>query len=1141
MSPQAQPHRLARTLLQIVSTVGVVGVVFVIYTYYVRSPEEQPGPAAQTDAPLPVPKPTPATQPAGPSVLDIEGVPLHASGRVRLNLYGSRGTQARFELEADSLKPSGRSEREFRLEKPTIRFRTPAGQLVNVTGDQAVVEMTKQRGNNYELARGRLEGHVVVLMDRLSDAQRAQLPPDQRDELTDQRKISIELEDLIFDLEYTRVESSGHIRAWSAEGEFEGRELLLRYDEAASRIEYLKITEGKRIALRGLGGTLAITLPGAAEPSASEAEETEPAVGKAEHKDEEPLEDDGVPLFVAQAPEKRRVHQTVTYHVSFDGEVAVDQFDGQTQTGMLNADHLAFLFDFGQEQRDLARRLPTSQPSGDESPVSSITPTLDGEEETEVVLNWKGPLVVDLVRDQQDAPAETFGKRLQITASARDGREVYIADRQGSARCRKLVYHYETEQVWLYGDAESGFTLDIGAGGYLNGRELAFDPQGQTAWVLGPGVLSDQQAEGIVRTSAWGSPQQGRKVSVTFADEMKLCLATVEHETVNPITGELVIRHREYLQSAELSGQVVMAQDDDSIAGDRIQLDFRPPSEPGSLADTLESLRAQGRVRMVQGDEEITCRSINITMGHAPSGRIVPERAEAVGDVVARQRGRYISATQRMVVDLQSVPVEKPPFDLVQAKLAAVRRGLDVDTIDWDAQREKYERKKKFMLGLRRIQAMGVVKAEDPQQNMRIDAGGLDCTFSQGRQIEQGIVSGRESLPANIEFGDFGIMGKQVEFNAATQRADVLEAGRLTFASRKDLDGRMLEEPVPISVTWTDSMRFRGVENTAVFTGAVHAVTENSTFDCGELTLDFVDEKPVVPAEPAAVDPWDWWILRAFRDRVGEDERLRLEVPEMRKQLAYLSATGGVTGLTAAYDQETGSLKTRTRIAGPRLAIDLRDQTRIMTIDDAGTLLIEDYRLKPPDESTRVTKMSPFGAEGENLPSQTFISWNGSMSFYGGNRLAVFEDQVELVYRSGSKLLLAGGVLTDTALAHLRESAGGRDARLLCGQLSVQFLKPGDRKSSASGGGIGGVSGNEVAGFAASSGVYFEDSGVSVICRTVTFDRERNLLQLLGTRQQPAELIDQRNGQYRSITNPVIYWERDTNRIEAPHSTIRIR
>ena len=184
---------------------------------------------------------------------------------------------------------------------------------------------------------------------------------------------------------------------------------------------HLKVFEGKRITLRNLGRSFAITLPGAAESSAAGGQEgadtsvTREGSGATEGPgaeaaaarptEGEPVEDDGVPLFMPEPPEEPRVRETLTYTATFDGEVIVDQFEGQTQTGLLSADRLAFLFDFGQEQRDLVRRHPTSQPERHRpSDADTLQPT-GYEDDSQVVLHWKGPLVVDRVRDPAGAAA----------------------------------------------------------------------------------------------------------------------------------------------------------------------------------------------------------------------------------------------------------------------------------------------------------------------------------------------------------------------------------------------------------------------------------------------------------------------------------------------------------------------------------------------------------------------------------------------------------------------------------------------------------------------------------------------------------------------------------------------------------------
>jgi hypothetical protein len=256
--------------------------------------------------------------------------------------------------------------------------------------------------------------------------------------------------------------------------------------------------------------------------------------------------------------------------------------------------------------------------------------------------------------------------------------------------------------------------------------------------------------------------------------------------------------------------------------------------------------------------------------------------------------------------------------------------------------------------------------------------------------------------------------------------------------------------------------------------------------------------------------------------------------------LAYLTARGDVVALTATMYPGTADLKSRARLAGPRLAVDLRNQTQTLTIDEAGTLLIEDYEIKPTRVAA-VTKTSPFGMEGQNLPSQTFIAWQGSMSYYAANRLAVFDREVGMAHRSGANLILAQGLLSESALAQLRDSGKGRDAKLSCRQLNVQFQAKGEEGGPRASEGLGGMSGNEVASFAANGDVYFEDSGISVTSRTINFDRERNTLQFLGSQQAPAEIIDQRGGKYRSQQGEAIYWDRARDEIQVLQPKFRAR
>ena len=100
----------------------------------------------------------------------------------------------------------------------------------------------------------------------------------------------------------------------------------------------------------------------------------------------------------------------------------------------------------------------------------------------------------------------------------------------------------------------------------------------------------------------------------------------------------------------------------------------------------------------------------------------------------------------------------------------------------------------------------------------------------------------------------------------------------------------------------------------------------------------------------------------------------------------------------------------------------------------------------------------------------------------------------------------------------------------------VRFLRStGDDKAGA-----GRLSGYDVDAFNASGQVYFTDGPISAIASQITYTREDNLLQILGTESYPAQLFDQKK-RFRSLRGPRFYWDRRTNQIKAPRSRGSVR
>ena len=629
-------------------------------------------------------------------------------------------------------------------------------------------------------------------------------------------------------------------------------------------------------------------------------------------------------------------------------------------------------------------------------------------------------------------------------------------------------------------------------------------------------------------------------MGVRFAQELTATLEKTIREQADEASGQTLVIEDEYLRSARFLGEVVMSQDEDSIAGDEVVMKFVPRDgqRPGGVE--IEHLTASGNVRMAHGPDRITCGAIDVEVAPDERGRFSPRHARAEGGVMASRDDRQISASQAMLVDLRLYERPRPPFDMTRARAKAMAGGVDPDTVDWDQERVRYEQEKAYEPGLKRLQAFGDVIVRDPKQGLNVSAAVLDCTFTdegqsdRPQQIDKARVSGDpDGSPASVEIGEFAIQGRLIDVDAATGRqfAQVPGAGRLTFKSRTDLDGRDLETPIPIAVTWTEQMEFRGEANRATFVGGVHAASEGSALDCRHLTVGFEDIAPEAQAPPTGDK---WWIFTPLVDRRDSGRNdVGLAGPRMAKRAVYLSATGGAVAVTSNTDESGATPTNRARLSGEQIDLDLK--RKLATIDAAGKLLIEDYKARTGASTGPAGRTNPFGVLGGNEPSQTYLEWAGSMSYDFRYQTANFDRDVLMRHCTGSRMVLGDRLAPGAAFDKPVEAAEGkgRDAVLRCKSLFIQFKREAKEGTEARPG-LGSLSGFALDKFQAESNVYFVDSGVSVTAARITYDQDKTLLSIFGN---PAQVIDERSTRMVSWRGPRIYWDRARNIIEAPEKS----
>ncbi len=1149
MMNHPRAYALIRTLILGSATLAIVGVLFAVYQSVQGGPGLGDAPEAVQRDLGPIATSNSADQGDGSVELD-PGVEVRGGTGVTISLYDQQGDQAVATISCAEWKPIPGSDNQVHVQALTMRMRTPNGQRITISAEQGFVRITEKDAGRPDMLGGTLVGSVKIQIDRLDEKGRAALTEEERDNPTPDRLVTISMDELEFDREHSRIGTTGPFRLTSKEIDLNGIGLLVRYNEVDASIDHLEISSQGRIVARSLGSQFKIALPGSeessAKPRSTKSGEAEEAADEAlvDTTPAQMLPDDGIPIL-SLPQKKRKKHPTLRYSAVFNQEVDVRQFAQSGLASSLMADLLEVEFEFGQKERSQAKTRTASpgdsgaaaesQPAGnDGAEAEAETSTQD-----EMILTWAGPLVVEVLErveptDAGQTPKKSAG--IKMTATGKEVRLVQV--NQAAVRCSKMIYHDGDDHAWLYGTPESPAVVTTSDGGLIESPEMDFDIKHGTAQIMGPGRMADSSG-GAVRSD--GSSDE---VDIRFQDEINAVFAAELVESIDPETLELVAKRRRYLKHAILTGSVEMRQAADFLAGERIEVSFALPQNGNSFADTIERLQGEGSVVLIHGQDSVKCDRIDVQMGVDEGGRTSPRLARAFGHVVATQDERQITAGEKMLVTLRSFRVEKAPWDIEVARSTAVDRGFNPDEVDWEAQRIKYESQDEFRPGILRLEAFGGVAVHDPKQRFDLTAQALDCTFKDGRDIDKATVTGDPFSPAYVEMGDYSITGGEIFVNVGTESTEVPGAGRMTFRSSRDLDGRVLDRPVPVAVTWSESMVYRGSTERAVITGDVHAATKDSTFDCGEMTIVFADKLETTVMSADKKNGADWWVFAPLVARASDlfgsgDSSRPAFAANFGKEPIYLQAAGGAVALTTKSEPGTGRTLSRGRIEGPKILVDLRAEA--MTVEDAGNLLIEDYELPSIEQvkkASPVEDRSPFGGMNVGKPSQTFISWTGQMSYYYGRQAAFFSKDVEMMHLSGAETLLSKDVVGSATYSAALASGfrGGRNAALTCNELAVQFQK-GDAGAARQESGAGEMSGYALSRFQADGQVHFQDSGIVVLAQKVTYDADSTTMTLWGGDREMASIYDQRS-RFTGLKAKLIEWNRKTGDINAPGSTV---
>lgn len=843
---------------------------------------------------------------------------------------------------------------------------------------------------------------------------------------------------------------------------------------------------------------------------------------------------------------KKRIH---TYRALFNNRVKIERLEGDRQVGLLEADKLEVHFDLDSRQRGLSREktktpkdataAASPQPNDGatinkaDQPIDSTSPDVP---ESRLVLTWHGPLEL---RPIEMDPAQQTGQRFDVIAT---GNPVHVQSEQGDSTCRQLVYRHERRQIWLSGGSTAPVELSVNASRKLVGQEIFFDQQRGLAHVDGAGKIIDLR-KAVPDLMAGESPPPNPEDSPTPAPEkakprdpveihwtrgVDLEIGLRQVQRIDPISGTVRNDEKEYLRRAWFHGDVFFKQGDEELSAGEIAVTFGAPRSDEVVADYIKHLSLAGDVRMHREDNLIQAQHLDVDLTLTPSGRNIPSKVHAKGEVLARQLRREIRADQMDVAF-----AEYPGKDRTAPDGKTLIPGKPV-------------------LGIDSLEAFGDVLVQDPAHNMKVSrAESLKVALRNGNELVRAtIVSRTPGILARARVGEMAIHGHRIEIDTDRQAVDVPGPGKAWMVTQKDFGGRTLIKPKAVKTTWTGHMKLRLAQDYGVFVDNVRSSSDGFLMTCEKLTVRFA------PAPPVPAKTKDGLMARFAQIGSIKNDRAELQIStpmspaSRRKRPTYIIAEGNAEALSSTHapkgpNGQPGRLLSRADVAGNQIVVDLARKQ--MSVPGKGTLLIEDYQFRKNASlggglATRRVGgplMSSMQNEG---PSQTLVTWKNSMDLFVDRGLVAFDKDVRMIHRSGKQIVkkeeLARAMgIDESNLEHL---GSGRQTSLRCNHLLLEFSSGSPKSRSKSAGGSV-VRATDLQRLICRGTVHLQDGTMSLMGEYLQYLQEINEVRLEGSPSLEARIIDQDEGSQRLSMwrGPELIWNRNTNHIESVNANVR--
>lgn len=608
---------MGRNLLVLVlSCVAVFGL-FWGYVSFVKMPDPVKSTGDDRNA---LPSPSKAGEGEVVRIQTGPGGTLPPGGSTGFTMYDPKTGRATDHFRCKEWRKVPNSLNQVEVVEPFLSIQMPSGIVANISASRGTITTDRIEGSRFQPKQGFLIGDVRIVLDRGGGPDEP--PSDERpDDL-----ITITTNRVDFDMDLGEMRTEEKLSVGSTDMEVVGRGFHMIWNQADNRLESLTIAHGDSLAMRvssDLFGSIADedvsaeTKPG--RKTAEKTTSTKPGRSGTTQPTSAPTD---------TSPSRQR--RSNSYDCLVSENVRVSHFRGDKLLGGLDADELRLLFDLGGNAGQLfGARRTTSRPT-------------DKTDRLEV--HWSGPLTLG----PAPTPA-TAVRRRHVEAS---GREVLVRLPQGDVRCSKLVYHDETQQLWLYPLPGAGLDLKLSDRLAVRAASLFVDRKSDLVKLIGPVEMRSMPRPGGTATR----PSQG---AVSIKSDLWAELH-LEPDKKGATTQSTELFATGALKSAVFAGDVVVQMGARRLFASRLDATFKPvtrekggekkANRPDDDPDLrLDTVVASGEVRMAAGTQSLTCSEMKVWFGLDKKGDPTPRIAHAEGQVELRDRERDVSASGQRI------------------------------------------------------------------------------------------------------------------------------------------------------------------------------------------------------------------------------------------------------------------------------------------------------------------------------------------------------------------------------------------------------------------------------------------------------------------------------------------------------------